>query len=345
MIYKTAYETTIGSSIEVSKIVKPLKKALVQGVKTSSMDIISSLVIKPVFLLSNDVMTNEIPQFIHPILISDPVISKTDSYLCVDGRSFIKQGGDYFSGSSMKELEPFIRNRAEFDFLRAREILNMLWLAEGCTIIADIFTFADSIYHAWISDNISKKYSLDMREQLTVSVICHLFYQTLFVNDNINVEFIKTQFVPHTIKVTKAPSEFVESIVDQITKFESVEDLCDTIALIVGGIKLRSFNGGVLITILRNTWNGVNAPEILAVALEHPPTFISLVYISLVERTYKSSALCRIAEKSAKQELATSFVNAFAHMIQEHLLLSGSPNHSANERLKDITIDDLTVKD
>ena len=347
MIYKTAYETTIGSSIELNKIIKPLKKALVQGLIDSTTDLISSLKIKPVFILTSDMRTNEIPQFIHPILISDPTISKIDEYLCIDARPFIKNSENNYIPSvcSMKELEPFIRNRAEFDFIRAREIINMLWLAEGCSIIASTFAFADSIYHAWIADNISKKYSLDMREQLTVSVICHLFYQTLFVNNQIDMEFLKTQFVPHTIKVTKAPAEFVEVIVDQIKSFSTVEDLCETIANLVGGIKLRDFNAGILITILRNTWNGVNAPEILAVSLEHPPTFISLVYISLVERTYKSSALCRIAEKFAKQELANSFVNAFTHMIQDHIIqTSTSFNHETfKDRLNDVTITDLSI--
>ena len=339
MINFTAYNTLIGEHIDTNKISNAIKKALILGLNKSTLDVISSLEIIPVFILTNNSITSEIPQFSHPILVSDRYIENGTKYLVTDLRQFIRQDDQFLDISSMEALSKLVRNRAEFDLARAREMLNMIWLNDGVNVIANTLMFADVIYQSWIADSISKKYALDMREAMTVSVISHIFYQSLFTDEELTQEYIKEHLVPHTIKITKAPVEFVEEIVSRITTLKTIEDLCDNIVSIVGGIKLKSLNGGVLITIIKNSWFGVNHEEMLAIALEHPPTWISIVFMALTERTFKNSPICRISEKFAKQEQADIFVKAFTHMLQSHLVQKTSAFEGFKENL---TVADLT---
>ena len=60
-----------------------------------------------------------------------------------------------------------------------------------------------------------------------------------------------------------------------------------------------------------NTWFGANAKEILAVALEHPPTWLSLVYIALKERSYKNTSLAKIALRYALNKGGNDFIRSF----------------------------------
>ena len=67
------------------------------------------------------------------------------------------------------------------------------------------------------------------------------------------------------------------------------------------------------------SWFGSNAKEILAVALEHPPTWYAIVFSSLEERTYKNSMIARVAERFGKGGAWVDFKNAYSELIKRHV--------------------------
>jgi hypothetical protein len=73
-----------------------------------------------------------------------------------------------------------------------------------------------------------------------------------------------------------------------------------------------------LLTIVRNSWFGTNAKDYIAVALEHPPTWMAIVYTAIVERTYKNSMIYRVAEKAGKRGGAEEFIKNYTALVKEH---------------------------
>jgi hypothetical protein len=70
-----------------------------------------------------------------------------------------------------------------------------------------------------------------------------------------------------------------------------------------------------LITILKSSWFGNNAAELLAVSLEHPPTWVSLVYTSLSERSFKNANLSKIVERYGKNNADNEFTRSFVSLV------------------------------
>jgi hypothetical protein len=165
-----------------------------------------------------------------------------------------------------------------------------------------------------MSDSIGRRFGLDPRDQLLLMIVSHYYYQSLFYNE-IN-EDIKQTFAVHTIKATRAPSELVLDIFDRIGEMGSIADYCNNVKAVVENIRLKDLNAGLVITLMGNSWFGLNSKEVLAVAIEHPPTWVSLVYTVLKEKTYRNSQLARVAERYTKKSLASDYNQAFENMVE-----------------------------
>jgi hypothetical protein len=125
------------------------------------------------------------------------------------------------------------------------------------------------------------------------------------------------KFSVHTIKATRAPVDLVIDTFGKIGDIKSITDFCNKVPQILENIRLNDFNLGVLLTIIANSWYGLNSREILAVALEHPPTWCSLVYGSLTERTFKNSMIARVAERYGKNGNADNFLKAYSSIVRQ----------------------------
>jgi hypothetical protein len=78
----------------------------------------------------------------------------------------------------------------------------------------------------------------------------------------------------------------------------------------------------MLITLTGQSWFGLNAKEILAIALEHPPTWTTIVHHALQERTYRNSVIAKLAERYIKGSNRTDFINAMALFQDNYLEVS-----------------------
>jgi hypothetical protein len=303
-IFDTAYDTTVGSSLNMSKTISAIKQAFVQDILYSSnLDLISSLKYVPVFVSGRGTSESNIPLFAHPIVFEH----SGHSYIVSDIRPVVKVNSDSEYGFD-------IRNKIDFDFIKYRLIMNLIWLNDGAMSLKNDLGLAGVVFAAWMSDSIGRRFGLDPRDQLLLMIVSHYYYQSLFYNE-IN-EDIKQTFAVHTIKATRAPSELVLDIFDRIGEMGSIADYCNNVKAVVENIRLKDLNAGLVITLMGNSWFGLNSKEVLAVAIEHPPTWVSLVYTVLKEKTYRNSQLARVAERYTKKSLASDYNQAFENMVE-----------------------------
>ena len=197
--------------------------------------------------------------------------------------------------------------------------MTLAWVTGGVDQIRNNLMFAGSVYASWLSDAISKRFALDPSDQLQLFIISYFYYQSLFKDTSTFDEETKQMFAVHTIKASKAPSKMVFEIFDKIGTLSTMEDYCTNVKNILDNVRLKDLNAGLLITTLGNSWYGINSKEILAIALEHPPTWVAIVYTALVERTFKNSTIARIAERFGKNGNASDFLKAYVSLTQRYL--------------------------
>ena len=80
--------------------------------------------------------------------------------------------------------------------------------------------------------------------------------------------------------------------------------------------RLASLNAGFLVTAIGGVWFGANARENVAVSLEYPPLFITLVYKALMDRSYHSTMLSRFVEISNRRDAGKDFTRNLANFLE-----------------------------
>jgi len=128
-------------------------------------------------------------------------------------------------------------------------------------------------YATWLSDNLSKRFGLNMSEYNMIYTLGLIFYNQLFTNDPI----AKTkedifQFIRSDLFV----SELYHDTIKRITKLDTIEDFCASLYSVTSNPRLQNVDYSVLTNLVVNNWFGLNSKEMMILSLEHPPTWITI---------------------------------------------------------------------
>lgn len=311
-LFKDPYQTTTGRIITgIRAIETAIQEAIIKdNLNTVNLGVYPIGENQAIFVTGELLSENQIPPFIHPISIKN----NHTNYVCSDLRLFVKKIDDYSTSSNVADR---IRNSTEYNFAVSRAVLSLKWISGQTTELKTALIFAATVFSSWISETVAKAFALDYRDQTVLNILSHFYYQSLFLDKTEFDEDDRQRLAIHTIKATGAPSALVFSVFDKIDRIESIEDLCRLAITILENARLRNFNFPVLLTLLRNSWFAANAKEVLSVSLEHPPTWLAIVYTALSERTYKNSMLAKLAERLGKRGVSDSFMSSFGNMIRE----------------------------
>jgi hypothetical protein len=309
-IYKTPYDTSAGNGFNTIKLKNELQVAIVKGIHNDFLGIHNSEKLNVVAITGgNSYSESDISLFNHPLLLPSGSVIKNDT-LAVDFRTVVKIKSD--------SNEPEVKNTMEFDLIKVRFCLNFIWLVTEPNVLRDVSIITNSIYSSWISENVARRFALDPKEQMMLSIISSAFYSNLFNSDTSLKEVDKTKLEATILKATKAPYQLVTQVLSQIEEFSNISDYCNTVKRILQNPRLESFNSGLLITIIGSTWFGNNARELTAMALEHPPTWIALVYRAFKDRSYRNSLIAKITERYAGSKGGDNFLRSLVSLLEDY---------------------------
>lgn len=308
VIFNTPYDTTAGKLIDLRVLYKHLKEIVIMsGPYLTNFNIRKVGDIEPVFITGSTTQESTLPHFSHPLYIKS---SNSIEHLFIDVRPFMRN----LKGIDLGELNmSHVRALTDFTLAKSRLILTLAWLNNSQQNMKNDLNFAGEVYAKWLAESISRKYGLDAKDQLIITIVCHYYWQSLFTND-IN-EYIKEQFISKTLNMTKAPSSLVFDTYDKSGDMTDVHSLCKAIVKSTENIRLNDLNLGIILSIIANNWYGYDARELLSVTIEHPPTWFSIVYSSMTERSYKNSMIAKLVEKLAKQGKGDEFVKSYASYV------------------------------
>lgn len=311
--FATCYNTTVGKIFDLKKLDHALREALIAGpLGTTTFGVEPVGKQSSVFLIGGHPEQEQIQPFVHPYLIQN---FKGSDYLVTDLRMFRNVKELYCSENA---FELAVRNKTEYSLVKSRAVLSHLWLDSAQLIrFRSRFTFAGTVFASWLSQTIARTYALDFQDQMRMVAVGIYYYHCLFTeNAFLEGDSLETAVI-HTIKVTKIPATDIYAMFEKLGDISGIESYCNEVKNVVENIRLKDFNLAMLLTLIRNSWYGNNAKDLLSVALEHPPTWITIVYATLTERTYKSSQLYKIIELHGKRGAADEFRMNFNDLWRE----------------------------
>lgn len=301
-IFKTAYDTFACQSFVMTKV----RHALDGVYHTGQLQALPRSTAKQ--LVGGSALSNDVPAFAHPILPEKPLPGEEVAPIIIDARAFGKW--DLHLGGFA------VRNKTEYEFLVLRGRLNNCWVKEAPSLMLNVGALGMKIYASWVAENVSKKFLLDPREQLYLQIYAAFFYWSCFQDDHPLHVTDKHRVMATIIKSTGVSAKEVADVVDHFEKpLSGIEEFCKLAQEVVGSIRLKDFNIGVLYAILGNTWFNSNGKEIVAVALEHPPTWIAMVGMASQDRSFKNSAVNRLLERLDRRDKGVNYMRAINVML------------------------------
>ena len=304
---KHVYETLPCAGYQLEGIVKAIKLAKTDG-SLLPLELSDGTVIGRCFLVTP--AAKEVPPFAHPIQIHEQMPNGFHTfYIVADARGFMRM--DSFGKYK-------ITARSEYDFTVMRTYLQKLWTDGHPSDLLNCGTIQLAAFTRWVSESIAQRLGLEPLAQMRATAIAGMYYLSLFKATTDDIREDQLKMATQVAKATYIPLDKILEIVEGLDPMTCLKDFCDRLASHGQTIRLEKMNPALLYGILCGGWFGANAREIVAVALEHPPTWAALLYTAITDRGYRNCAIARYVEAVNKGDAGRTFTYNLARLPRGH---------------------------
>lgn len=288
-IFRSAYDTTFGRRYSTEPIKAAIVKATVSNYLAKNSD--GYTVIED----TSD-MAVDIPSFTHPLYVDKAPYDG----LYVDARNFVSR--NRLTGDKK------ISSMADYNFLMARAGLEHIWRTSPPEHLRSASPLPASVYASWLSENIAKRLGVEAQDQFKLSIFSAWFYYSLFSDEVRPDEHDFMRICQGISKSLRTPVDVVIKVLDGQDYVKDITDYCSRLEEATGSIRLRGFSSILLYPILNSTWFGASSNDMVAVAIEHVPTFLAITLSATTERAYTRSLLSKMIERVPAKNAINDFV-------------------------------------
>jgi hypothetical protein len=291
----SAYNTTFGKHYDMREIATRVEEQIYQNEGVSSFFTYlhtNQNTTSPAWVFAVTDKAKNVPSFGHPLELKGTARDPKERFIVVDVRPFTRV---------LPSGEVVINAKDDFDLLMLRAGLQHFATENHPSELNSVGNFPMKVYVKWISEAISRKLGLSVTEQIRLTIITGVLYNSLFNDDGDRAKFSdlgekeKIRIATSIAKATMIPAQDVFTVLDGLkAPVTDLDSYCDTLAAQTDIIRLERFNKGLLQNILGGSWQGLNSREVVAVALEHAPTFFAMVYAALTTRSYSKCHLATV---------------------------------------------------
>lgn len=299
-VYLTGYDTLAGRGLNIKPIIPIIQRAIIQSNFPDNNSNLNAVDLghatQPAVGLITTITDEElsIPPLVFPIYIDLDGAStrRSKSYILADVRPYLASN-QLTAGNSLN-----IRQKDNYDFFVINSILTAAWIKP---VKRNAFKFLGSapmsVYSALIANALERRFALDAGEQLKIAIIAAAFYSRLFDEGSTITEGEIIGVSRSISTATRAPSDMIIEVLDSIVSLKNLDDMIETIKKIIDNPRLDGLNLGTMVTIINSMWYGPYGRELIVAALEHPPTWVTILYSAFTDRTMKNSGVAKVAER------------------------------------------------
>lgn len=320
-VFKDAFSTTLfGGYTPIKHVISALENyvdkyrlnnhvdkfiPLLENRKTGKM-------IQSISLYGDDPDQRGIPAFSFPV-----TIEKDNSvYIVADYRAFYSVKSNA-AGTNMVEIKP--TSNAASKLLRDLHVSTALTAAGKSMKM--LSTYGGNIFSSWLTTSTGRNYGLDYRDQAMLKMVASLYFNSLYVPE-VNFKG-KQEAEPLLYGVLLGGGvdpmlrdELVEYIQANEIELKGISDYVALSKKLVNNITYKNeFSTGVLVSLIKNSFYGPNAVELLTCCLELPDYFIVLLHTVLEDRTFKSSPIRVIADSFGKAKNTETFQEGYRALM------------------------------
>lgn len=257
-------------------------------------------VLKPVMLYGGTHIEKDIPAFHHPLA------NTKNNWLALDLRSLVRVPAE--GGAAVP------RNASDYALTVTRFILTGLWMVDKQSSLYAL-RLPHLAFAEWLSTNLTRKFGLNITDQIKLFVLAALYYSHLFTNDFGEDDVAK-------LKLRLQGEIFVESLVDEVAanagSLNNADEFCSACFIVTQSPRLQGLTLGVLMNVLVNNWFSTQGADLPMLSLEHPPTWISMVGACVTSKSYRNSYISKVVDSKNKRGSGDEFLKDLNALIRSH---------------------------
>jgi hypothetical protein len=240
----------------------------------------------------------EVPPFSHPMVFQsddDDLPSSEYRGVIFDARGVAK----------FDERNETLNTTAEYEYAKLRsKIIYHAWMEHTQDDLRVIGEFGGEVFALLMAENVGRRMNLSEEQQRLLQIASAFYYLRLYedIDFSAQTEALTDEEVllDYARRVSRMTRNSVKDVMDLIRDQIAPYDLPSFIQFVqssIEGVRLEKLTVGTLFTMLGGIWFNSNATEHVAVALEHPPTFMAMLYMAINHRGYQKTILAKVAER------------------------------------------------
>ena len=298
-VRQTAYDTTACAGFLTAKTQEGLSKALIQRLIWPKDG-------EKLVVVQGGVLVDElVPSFLHPMVIDQG----GEQLVAVDVRTTGR-----WDGAQGKFV---VRDTTSYEAAMIRARLNEQWL-RAPEPLRNMSSLPLNLYSNVLAEAITKRLALDPGDQFIVGILAGIFYLNQFWSAEQSAnpsKEDKTYLVSALTRTLNFKGDAVYDVVEAHAGLSSLEAFCEACKAYTQSVRMRDLNVATLFGMIGGYWYGNNARELIAVALEHPPTWITLIYEAISNRGYRNAALTKVLDRGVYRKHTGQFVVQLMHQV------------------------------
>lgn len=303
-------QTTVCAGMKIDKIIAGLKDELINGQVHGESQLITISDLHDDFFVSGygEGLDNRIAPFFPPIQFNNG----DDTHLIIDIRTCTR-----FDRATQR---PVVNNLPLFRREVVRVILESVWGGdeEGANIILNLGHYQISVYATWLAEIFARRFGLDAEQQLRITVIAAYYYLCQFTEDS----YIDARRAVTVIsRACNINAMFAMQTLEDVTYIANIEDLIKVITETLRSDRLQGLGLQVLLAMLSGSWFGPNNAMLVGMAVEFPPVWNALLYLSLTDGIHRNNGIAKVALRRARDTMARDYIAATSKMIKEELTI------------------------
>lgn len=210
--------------------------------------------------------------------------------------------------------EPVVNNSALFRRDLIIAILEDLWISEGPKEVLRLGHMQVYSFAFWIANIITRRFALDPAQQIKLTIIAAYYYICLCYPEK-EVPELRSAVTVIARSLGMAAS-YILTTADNLPYMGDIHTFVEVVVDQLETDRLSGFTADILATLLAGTWFGPNNSLLVATAIEYPPVFASLVYLSLTDRANRGTGLAGIVLKKERDPMAVEFLKMTSSLLK-----------------------------
>lgn len=305
-MFKRPYETTICRPYKEDGFVKAATVAHIEYPLPALTTPVGNELFNALMLTPRDVY-NDAVGFGQPVYIEDSKQQK----IVLDARPFMRwdrQSDSYRLTSA---------NDFSFQCVRVA-IMNYLEREgeSGWRTLDRLGNIPMQAFVRWINLALAQRFGVMLEHQIAIQIITGYYYLAMSNPELREPGEHRFEYAERVARAAGVRPPAVTEVVDRLGKLHNADDLVAAIAQHSGSVRLEKLKFVDLFTLIAPSWIGINARENVGVALEHLPTWISMVFSAMGERSYRKTIITQRVESVGRPTEFKPLSNKIFSLVQ-----------------------------